>query len=106
MKQKAFKSFEEFWPYYLEQHSNPTNRKMHYIGTALVLFLLFWRLLGGPLWTLVAIPFVGYGFAWFGHFVFEKNKPATFGEFFYSLLGDFRMFYEFVRSQLRQRTFL
>ena len=38
------------------------------------------------------LPVVGYGFAWVGHYVFEKNRPATFKHPWYSLAGDFVMF--------------
>lgn len=41
---------------------------------------------------LIAMPVIGYGFAWIGHFAFEKNRPATFRHPFYSLLGDWVMF--------------
>ena len=40
---------------------------------------------------LLALPLVGYGFAWVGHFVFEKNRPATFKYPLYSFMGDWVM---------------
>ena len=87
------KTFKEFWPYYLKEHSNPINRQLHFIGTLIVhLVLVFiisraeWRLL----WI---VPVVGYVFAWGGHFIIEKNRPATFKHPIWSLMGDFKMFY-------------
>ena len=38
----------------------------------------------------------GYAFAWIGHFIFEKNRPATFQHPFYSLMGDFVMLKDFL----------
>jgi len=86
-----FTSFELFWPYYVAQHLNPTNRALHFVGTTCVLLSAAAALLSSPLW-LVAIPLSGYSFAWVGHFVFERNKPATFVHPLWSMRGDFRMY--------------
>ena len=86
-----FTSFAEFYPYYLQEHSNATCRRLHYVGSLLVLGVLGYALLTQQWLWLLAIPLVGYGFAWVGHFVFEKNRPATFEYPFYSLLGDWVM---------------
>jgi hypothetical protein len=88
-----FKSFSDFYPFYLREHSNITCRKLHFVGTAGVIALLLLFFFTGNLMVLAVLPFVGYGFAWVGHFGFEKNRPATFKHPFYSLLGDFRMFW-------------
>jgi hypothetical protein len=84
-------SFEEFWPFYVSQHMNPTCRALHFVGTALVVGFLALAVLVSPYWffaTFVA----GYGCAWVGHFAFERNRPATFTYPLWSLRGDFRMF--------------
>ena len=47
------------------------------------------------------MPLVGYGFAWVGHFFFEKNRPATFQYPLWSLMGDWRMFFETVTGKRR-----
>src|SRR5262245_8102175 len=84
-------SYEDFWPFYVSQHRDATNRGLHFVGTTLVLAcLVAGALLSPPLWLLM--PFAGYGFAWAGHFFFEKNKPATFTYPLWSLRGDFRMY--------------
>lgn len=87
-----FESFAEFYPYYLGEHRNPNCRRLHFAGTTLVLVLLVSAVvLSRPalLWWLAP---AGYGFAWIGHYFFEKNRPATFTYPFYSLCGDFVMY--------------
>ena len=83
--------FADFYPYYLQEHSNPVCRRLHYVGSLLVLAILAYAI-GTQQWLwLLAIPFAGYGFAWVGHFVFEKNRPATFKYPLYSFMGDWVM---------------
>jgi hypothetical protein len=82
-------TFEEFWPYYVSQHMNPTCRRLHVTGTLLALGCVAASPAFPPL--LLAAPVVGYGMSWVGHYVFEKNKPATFHNPLWSLRGDFRM---------------
>jgi hypothetical protein len=84
-------SFEEFWPFYVAQHSRASTRAWHFAGTTMVLATLAVALVVAPGWALAA-PFVGYGPAWIGHFFFEKNRPATFRYPWWSLRGDFRMY--------------
>lgn len=84
-------SYEEFWPYYVSEHSRPDTRALHFVGTSLVLASLAAAVLVSP-WWLLAAPFAGYGFAWAGHFFCEKNCPATFTYPLWSLRGDFRMY--------------
>ncbi|RUO74078.1 DUF962 domain-containing protein [Pseudidiomarina sediminum] len=97
---KQFASFKEFYPYYLKEHSNPTCRGLHYIGSSLVLVVLVAVLITQQWWWLLAVPVLGYGFAWVGHFFFEHNKPATFKHPWYSLLGDWVMYAEFWQRTL------
>ena len=97
---KRFKSFAEFYPYYLKEHGNSTCRRLHFIGTTLVIGLLAYTLGKGALGLLLAVPIAGYGFAWVGHFFFEKNRPATFQHPFYSLLGDFVMYRDMILGKV------
>lgn len=95
------KSFAEFWPFYLQEHSNPTNRRLHFVGTFLV-HLLFIYSIATQQWALLwVVPFLGYGFAWVGHFIIEKNRPATFKHPLWSLRGDFKMFYLMLFGKLK-----
>jgi hypothetical protein len=88
---ERFKTYEAFWPFYVSQHLHPVNRRLHFVGTACVVTLLTLGVTLRPM-LLLALPIVGYGFAWIGHFRFEKNRPATFTYPLWSLRGDFRMF--------------
>lgn len=87
-----YTSFREFYPYYLGEHANPTCRRLHFVGTSLVITTVVAVLLTQAWVWLWALPVIGYGFAWVGHFFFEHNKPATFRYPLYSLAGDFVMF--------------
>ena len=96
-----FRSFAEFYPFYLDEHRHRVCRQLHFAGSCIVLLLLLTELLTRDAWWLLLVPLVGYGFAWVGHFVFEKNRPATFQHPWYSLLGDWRMFADVLRGKVR-----
>ncbi|SDD23822.1 hypothetical protein SAMN04488104_102059 [Algoriphagus faecimaris] len=89
-----YQSLKEFYPFYLQEHQHPICRILHFVGTALLFIILFVGIYTGNYAWLIAIPFVGYGFAWVGHFFFEKNKPATFQYPAYSLISDFKLFFD------------
>lgn len=100
MAERSIRSFEEFWPHYLREHSGRRTRALHYIGTALVIVAALALGLSGNWWWLLAMPLAGYGFAWFAHFFVEKNRPATFTYPWWSLRSDFRMFFLAVTGRL------
>lgn len=90
---RTYTRFADFYPFYLGEHANPVCRRLHFVGSALVLALLASVVFGvlSP-WFLFGLPLHGYGFAWVGHFFFEHNRPATFTHPFYSFIGDWVMF--------------
>lgn len=88
----TFRSFEEFWPYYVRAHSRPRTRLLHAAGSALAV-VLFGAAFPINLWLLAGVPVVGYGFAWSSHFFVERNRPATFRHPFYSLYADYHMLF-------------
>ena len=100
-QQQTFNSFREFYPYYLSEHQHPVSRRLHVIGSFLVLLVLAYVLYSGRWMLLWLLPLIGYGFAWVGHFFFEKNKPATFKHPLYSLAGDWVMFWQVLTGKLK-----
>lgn len=91
-----YKSFRDFYPFYLTQHSNKYCRLLHLLGTSAGL-LWFFCCIYTANYKFIPLTFVyGYGASWIGHFVFEKNKPAAFSQPFYSFLADFRMLFEVI----------
>ena len=98
---ERFTRFADFYPFYLAEHSNRTCRRLHYIGSLLVLLLLAYALISQKWFWLLAMPVAGYGFAWVGHFIFERNRPATFEYPLYSFLGDWMMLKDMLTGKIR-----
>lgn len=94
-------TYEDFWPYYVSQHMDPTCRKLHFVGTGLALANLAISPVFPP--AFLAAPVYGYGLAWLGHSVFEKNVPATWlgrREALWSLRSDLRMFRKMIDGSM------
>ena len=94
-------SFREFYSFYLGEHANRTSRRLHFIGSCGVIVLVLVALAKGDARWLPAALACGYGFAWVGHFFFEKNRPATFKHPWYSFLGDWLMFAGIVSGKIK-----
>jgi hypothetical protein len=97
-----FSRFADFYPYYLSEHQNLTCRRLHFVGSTLIIFTLFYTLFSGQWALLWLVPFLGYGFAWVGHFFFEHDKPATFQYPLYSLWGDWVMYKDILLGKLKR----
>jgi hypothetical protein len=100
MAMNRFASFREFYPFYLSEHANRISRRLHFIGSCGVLVLVALAIVRGNPWWLLAALLCGYGFAWVGHFFFEKNRPATFKHPLYSFIGDWMMFKDILRGKI------
>lgn len=99
--EKKFKSFSEFYPYYLSEHGNPVNRRLHFFGSLLTIIVVLFVIITQTWIALILVPILGYGFAWIGHYFVEKNKPATFTYPLYSLMGDWVMFKDILTGEIK-----
>ncbi len=99
-QQKSFRTFADFYPFYLSEHSNQISRRLHFTGTSIALVLLAAALLTQRWWLAAAALIEGYAFAWVGHFFFEHNRPATFKHPWYSLMGDWRLWWEILLGRI------
>jgi hypothetical protein len=96
-----YESFAEFYPFYLSEHSNRTCRRLHVLGSTLVLLTLIFAAVTRTWWALALLPVVGYGMAWVGHFFFEKNRQATFTYPAYSFMGDWVMMKDVLTGKIK-----
>lgn len=95
-----YKTLKDFYPYYLTEHNLGISRSLHFVGTCLVLINLIAFIVTLKYEFIVSSILFGYLFAWVGHFVFEKNRPATFKYPFKSLASDFIMFWQMLTFEL------
>lgn len=96
------RTYAEFWPFYLREHSKSQTRVLHYIGSIASVVLPIWAIGTQSWWWLLGVPVAGYAFAWFAHFFVERNKPATFQAPLWSLISDYRMCALFLTGRLAQ----
>lgn len=93
-------NYSEFWDFYVREHSKPATRALHFIGTSLGLVLLLWFVWSGRWYYFPLFLVVGYAFAWFAHFVVEKNRPATFKYPLWSFVSDFKMMWFMITGRM------
>ncbi len=97
---QPYRTFEEFYPFYLSEHSDRTCRRLHFVGSSLGLLLALAAIVTGKLGLIAVALLVGYGFAWVGHFVFEHNKPASFKQPWFSYRGDWKMWWQILTGKI------
>ena len=96
---ERYRTFGEFYPFYLSEHANRVSRRLHVTGTTLALALLVAAAVTRNGWLVLAALVQGYAFAWVGHFFFEHNRPATFKYPLMSFMGDWRLWWEVVTGK-------
>ena len=99
--ENRFRTFADFYPFYLSEHTNRVSRRLHFVGTNISIALLVTAFVAQTWWLVAAAVIQGYAFAWVGHFFFEHNKPATFKYPLFSFFGDWRMWWEIVTGRVR-----
>jgi len=99
--EKRFQTFDQFYPFYLREHSNQTSRRLHFTGTCLAVVLVIAALITREWWFMLMAVVQGYAFAWVGHFFFEHNTPATFKYPWFSFLGDWRLWWTILTGKVR-----
>jgi hypothetical protein len=93
-------TYTEFWDFYVQEHSQPLTRVLHFIGTSLGIILLVWFIARGT-WYYFPVCFVtGYAFAWASHFIIEKNKPASWTYPFWSFISDYKMMWYMMTGRM------
>ncbi|MCG2609342.1 MULTISPECIES: DUF962 domain-containing protein [unclassified Acinetobacter] len=98
--QLPIQNYHEFYRFYLTEHRNIMSRRLHILGSSVGLCLLSRAILKRkPKYVAYGL-LGGYASAWIGHFVFEKNKPASFKQPLYSFISDWRMFSDVMRGNL------
>ncbi|HKO97516.1 MAG TPA: DUF962 domain-containing protein [Pyrinomonadaceae bacterium] len=102
MSDRRYKSFSEFWPHYVSEHSRPQTRALHLIGTAIALSCIVYFAASGRWWLIPLALVPGYGLAWVGHFFIEKNKPATFQYPLWSFMGDYKMIWMMLTGKINR----
>jgi len=91
MSDSKIPNFEEFWPFYVREHSRKATRLFHFVGTTAAGATLL-AAIGLRKPKLVPLALVmGYGPAWVSHFFIEKNKPASFKYPLWSFAADWVM---------------
>ena len=100
---QSFRTFAEFYLFYLGEHANPTCRRLHFIGTTIAAVLIIAALFTQR-WSLLTVALVeGYAFAWAGHYFFEHNRPATFRHPVLSFMGDWRLWWDILTRKEHMR---
>lgn len=97
---ERIKTYTEFWDFYVAEHSQPLTRLLHFAGTSLGIVLLVWFIKNGIWYYFPVSLAVGYAFAWFSHFVIEKNKPATFEYPLWSFISDYKMMFYMLTGRM------
>ena len=98
--EKRPSTFEEFWPFFVGQHKSKLSRTLHVAGTTVAMALVAAAIVKRRAWPLLLAPVAGYGMAWAGHLMFEKNVPTSFTHPVWALRAGLRMWLKTVTGQM------
>ena len=98
---ERFQTFREFYPFYLSMHADRRTRRLHFLGTSVAIVAVVLAIVTQSGWWLGVAVLAGYGFAWFGHARYERNRPATIGHPVYSFFADFVMYRDMLLGRIR-----
>jgi len=98
--QLPIKNYSEFYRFYLTEHRSVMSRRLHAVGSSVGIYFFSKAILKRKAKYVVYGLVSGYACAWIGHFVFEKNKPASFKQPLYSFISDWRMLSDILRGNL------
>ena len=90
----------EYYKYYLSLHKNKTCRLLHFIGQLITIIFTIWILYNWYWYLIPIVPFIVYPFAWTGHYLFEKNKPAAFKDPKKAKIADWMMFWDILKGKI------
>ena len=94
-------NFAEFYKFYLKEHQKMWTRIFHFVGTGIIILVIGYVLFSGKERFLWYVPILGFGLAWFSHAVFDKKFPQTYKHPFWSIISDFKMFFELLTGKLK-----
>ena len=98
---KPYKTYQDFFLFYLNEHSKPLTRAFHYVGTTIALTCIAFFVVTFNAWFLLTGLITAYGMAWISHFTIEHNKPATFTYPVWSYIADHHMLLLALTGRLR-----
>lgn len=98
---KRFATFAAFYPVYLAMHENAVNRRLHVLGNGLALGALALAIVTRSWRALVAVPVLGNGLAWIGHYRFQRNRPGVFTYPVYGFIGSWVMTWQVLTGKIR-----
>ena len=93
---------KDYYNNYRKLHTHPVNIGLHVLGNLITFLFLGWWLYNREWWWLLLTPFIVYPFAWTGHLVFEKNKPAAFSNPIKAKISDWIMIRNLVKSVIKK----
>jgi|TARA_R100000781_G_scaffold80256_1_gene49564 hypothetical protein len=92
---------KDYYKNYLTLHQNKNCIRLHFLGQWITIICSFYILINWLWYLIPIIPFIIYPFAWTGHFLFEKNKPAAFHNPIKAKISDWFMFWDILKGKIK-----